>query len=147
MLSSTHQLRLAAPVLFLFLFTAHAFPGGAPAGVCHKDPAKAVREPHHGKAKAQPIESVPYTILAETDRYAAGQTVRISISGIEAFRGFIVQAHDSQTDQPVGGFLASPNTTLLSDCATITHADAADKRYAFLLWQAPEQRDGGVFFT
>lgn len=122
------------------------YPSGAPASVCHKDPQKRVRRPHHGNATAQPNDYLPYTILADTDRYAPGGTIRLAIGGSETFRGFFVQALDRQTGQPVGGFLSAANTTLLADCATITHADPADKQYAFLVWHAPAEQSGRVDF-
>lgn len=142
--------KLFAFLLCLLPLAVHPFPDGAPDGVCHKDPAKAVREPHHGNATAQPADSLPYTIFTETDRFAAGQTVQISISAIDGetvFRGFYVQALDAKSGRPLGRFLELPNTKLLSDCATITHADPKDKLFAFLVWQAPsEPGHGGVKF-
>lgn len=49
------------------------FPDGAPADVCVKERAN---EPHHGAARSQNINSLPYEIRATSDNFHAGQSIK-----------------------------------------------------------------------
>lgn len=144
-------LLVALVVVCIVAPVALAFPDGAPASVCNRDPAKrTTREPHHGNATAQPAHTLPYALYADADHYRSPHdTIQVTISGLGAaqqehlFRGFFVQAKDPETGEPVGRFRRLDNAKLLSECATITHADGKDKRYAFLVWQAPKEPASG----
>lgn len=147
---SQRQIRSNIIVLLLGLLLAKSvvgFSSGAPAGVCYMDALLGVSEPRHGLARAQPLDKLPYTITASSDRYEAGQTLNVTITGTAKFRGFFLQAHDAKTGRPVGVFMGSKTTKLLSDCATITHANSLDKSRKVYKWQAPSQQSGGVYFT
>jgi hypothetical protein len=50
-----------------------AFPDGAPADVCVKMRAN---EPNHGKARSQAIESLPFQVVATTDKYQPGSQIQ-----------------------------------------------------------------------
>lgn len=51
----------------------NGFPDGAPADTCVKDRAN---EPHHGAARSQNVNSLPYEIRATSDNFHAGQNIK-----------------------------------------------------------------------
>ncbi|XP_063704140.1 putative defense protein 3 [Culicoides brevitarsis] len=120
------------------------FPDGAPADTCVKS---RFNQPHHGQAKSQPLETSPYQVVASTDVYHAGQQIELTISGHDVFRGFFFQARDANTNEWIGEFLPSANTKTIPECSSVTHADPKDKTQARLIWQAPKDKQGHVFFT
>ncbi|XP_022903755.1 putative defense protein 3 [Onthophagus taurus] len=132
-------------VLFDFCGEIFAFPDGAPVDACVKPKPN---QPYHGQAKPQPIESNPYQIIANHDRYGPGQEITVTIRGDEYFKGFFVQARDARTNEWIGEWVETPNVTIHPECSAITHADPKEKQQAVFLWRAPKNKQGGrVYFT
>lgn len=71
----------------------------------------------------------------------------MTVSGNDLFRGFFFQARDAQTQEWIGEFIESPNTKIIPECSSVTHADNRDKTQAIFVWKAPEFKSGQVFFT
>lgn len=71
----------------------------------------------------------------------------MTVSGGELFRGFFFQARDAKTQNWVGEFLEVANMKTLPECSSITQADNRDKIQATLVWKAPDNQEGQVFFT
>lgn len=120
------------------------FPDGAPADSCVK---ARFNQPNHGQTRTQPLETSPYQVVASTDQYQGGDRIQVSIAGHDIFRGFFLQARDAQTNEWIGSWQESANTKTIPECASITHADNKDKAQASLVWIAPKDRQGQVFFT
>lgn len=135
-------------IIFLTITTiisiTDGFPDGAPADTCVKS---RFNQPHHGQAKSQPLETLPYQVIASSDQYSSGQRIELTISGHDVFRGFFWQARDASTNEWIGEFLPSANTKVIPECSSVTHADPKDKTQARLIWQAPNNKQGQVFFT
>jgi Reeler domain len=70
----------------------------------------------------------------------------VTVTG-EIFRGFFFQARDAKTQGWVGEFVEVSNMKVLPECSAITQADNRDKTQATLVWKAPDNREGQVFFT
>ena len=62
------------------------------------------------------------------------------------FKGFIVQALNAETHQPIGQFLSSPGMKLVEECSAVTHSDAKPKKGVNLVWSAQVQSPGEVIF-
>lgn len=71
----------------------------------------------------------------------------VTIEGAETFKGFFLQARSIDTDQWIGTWENAPNTTIHPECSSITHADPKEKLRAVLLWRAPPDAQGRVYFT
>jgi Reeler domain len=71
----------------------------------------------------------------------------VTVSGGELFRGFFFQARDAKTQAWVGEFMEVANMKTLPECSAITQADNRDKTQATLVWKAPDNQEGQVFFT
>ncbi|XP_043271448.1 putative defense protein 3 [Venturia canescens] len=140
---------LKNPAIFLFgvvvlgALYVDGFPDGAPVDVCVKPKPN---RPYHGKAEAQPLASSPYQITASSGTYQPGSEITVTIRG-SSFRGFFLQARDAKTDAWVGTWAQTPNTKAHDECSAITHADPRDKQEATLIWKAPSNSGGQVYFT
>lgn len=64
-----------------------------------------------------------------------------------SFKGFFLQARDVKTDSWIGSWIQTPNTKVHDECSAITHADPRDKEEATLIWKAPANAGGQVYFT
>ncbi|XP_055697320.1 putative defense protein 3 [Phlebotomus papatasi] len=117
-------------------------PDGAPPDTCVKN-----NRPNHGKTTSQPIHTLPYQVVASSNTYSPGSTIHVTISGGDVFRGFFIQARDAQTNEWIGEWQQSANTQTIPECSSITHADPKDKVQATLIWQAPSNKQGQVYFT
>nr|CAD7407602.1 unnamed protein product [Timema cristinae]CAD7429442.1 unnamed protein product [Timema monikensis] len=124
---------------------AQCFPDGAPIDACVK---QRKNQPHHGQAKPQ-TGPRPYSIIATSETYSPGAEIAVTIQGLQGatFRGFFLQARDVETDEWIGTWDAAENTSGLPECSAITHADNRDKLQATLVWTAPAQGSGNVYFT
>lgn len=150
-------------IVVLSNFVVEGFNDGAPPDTCVKE---RFNQPNHGQYRSQPLETLPYQVVASSSAYQPGETISckyvcfyfiewfwywivlVTISGgAETFRGFFFQARDAKTQEWVGTFEDVSNTKSIPECASITHGDNRDKTQATLLWKAPEYRQGQVFFT
>ena len=69
------------------------------------------------------------------------------IRGSSTFKGFLIQARDVNSNDWIGKWTETQNTTIHPECSAITHADPMPKQQAILLWQAPHDSQGRVYFT
>ncbi|KAK9737862.1 Reeler domain [Popillia japonica] len=122
----------------------HGFPDGAPVDACVKPRPN---QPYHGQARSQPANTNPYYVIASSDRYGPGQQITVTIQGREHFKGFFIQARDAGTNEWIGEWVESPNTKIHPECSAITHADPKPKNQATLIWKAPTNGHGTVYFT
>ncbi|EDX14820.1 GD21425 [Drosophila simulans] len=122
--------------LLLLIGAAVAFPDGAPADTCVKQRAN---QPNHGKARSQPAHSNPYEVVADAQSYHPGQQISVVIyphsDQSTVFRGFFLQARDANSKR------------VDRRCSAITHSDNRDKLGAKLIWKAPQNKRGHVYFT
>lgn len=70
----------------------------------------------------------------------------VTISGAR-FKGFFLQARDPDTDSWIGSWAQTENTTTHPECSAVTHADPDSKLFATLIWNAPPNLRGRVYFT
>ncbi|XP_045447142.1 putative defense protein 3 [Melitaea cinxia] len=132
-------------VLILFIcWGVESFPDGAPVDACVKSRAN---QPNHGQHRTQPLSSLPYRIVASSSNYGPNSRISVTIEGAEPFKGFFIQARSVETDKWLGSWEETPNTTLLPECSAITHADPKEKIRATLVWNAPHNSHGRVYFT
>ncbi|XP_039492770.1 putative defense protein 3 [Drosophila santomea] len=134
--------------LILLIGAAVAFPDGAPADTCVKQRAN---QPNHGKARSQPAHSNPYEVVADAQTYHPGQQISVVIyphsDQSTVFRGFFLQARDANSNEWIGEWVQSENTKTIPECSAITHSDNRDKLGAKLIWKAPQNKRGHVYFT
>jgi hypothetical protein len=69
----------------------------------------------------------------------------VSITGAP-FKGFFLQARDSNTNEWIGSWTQTANTKTHAECSAVTHADPREKEQASFVWNAPNAR-GNVYFT
>jgi hypothetical protein len=72
----------------------------------------------------------------------------VTISG-HPFKGFFLQARDIDNNDWVKGgeFMPGAGVKVYKPCNSITHTDNKPKDGVKLLWQAPADRSGFVYFT
>lgn len=70
----------------------------------------------------------------------------VTISG-SSFKGFFLQARDPDTDNWIGSWAQTDNTNTHPECSAVTHADPYVKQHATLIWNAPPNARGRVYFT
>lgn len=58
-------------VLFMSI---DCFPDGGPADTCVKP--ERFNQPNHGQARTQPLETLPFEVIATTDQYQPGQQIQ-----------------------------------------------------------------------
>lgn len=56
------------------LTVTNGFPDGGPADTCVKP--ERFNQPNHGQARSQPLNTLPYEIVATTDTYQPGQQIQ-----------------------------------------------------------------------
>ncbi|XP_013190257.1 putative defense protein 3 [Amyelois transitella] len=122
----------------------NTFPDGAPVDTCVKNRAN---QPNHGQHRSQPLSTLPYRVFASSAVYGPHSAVTVTIEGSEPFKGFFIQARSIETDEWLGSWEEAPNTTIHPECSAITHADPRDKNRATLVWRAPPNTQGRVYFT
>ncbi|XP_034830036.1 putative defense protein 3 [Maniola hyperantus] len=133
--------------LFLVLFICwgvDGFPDGAPVDACVKDRAN---QPNHGQHRTQPLSNLPYRIVASSANYGPNSMITVTIEGAIPFKGFFIQARSVENNEWLGSWDETPNTSPLPECSAITHADPKNKIRATLLWKAPHNSQGRVYFT
>ncbi|XP_067628010.1 putative defense protein 3 [Eurosta solidaginis] len=129
------------------LSTANAFPDGAPADTCVKQRAN---QPNHGKARTQPEHTNPFEVVADSETFYPGQQIAVLVYPVDqtaTFRGFFLQARDANSNEWIGEWVQSENTKTIPECSAITHSDNRDKLGAKLIWKAPQNKKGRVYFT
>ncbi|KAG7212992.1 hypothetical protein KM043_002331 [Ampulex compressa] len=119
------------------------FPDGAPVDACVKPRPN---QPYHGQARTQPLATSPYTLVASSSQYGPGSQITVTIAG-SSFKGFFLQARDANTDSWIGSWAQTPNTNTHPECSAVTHADPREKQQATLIWNAPPNARGHVYFT
>ncbi|XP_030369166.1 putative defense protein 3 [Scaptodrosophila lebanonensis] len=125
------------------------FPDGAPADTCVKQRAN---QPNHGQARSQPPNTNPFEVVATSQTYHPGQQIEVVIYSANeqkssVFRGFFLQARDANSNEWIGEWVQSENTKTIPECSAITHSDNRDKLGAKLIWKAPQNKRGNVYFT
>lgn len=60
-------------VICVFVTASLSFPDGGPPDTCVKE---RFNQPNHGKARTQPLDSLPYEIRATSDNYQPGQQIQ-----------------------------------------------------------------------
>ncbi|EZA53400.1 hypothetical protein DMN91_005450 [Ooceraea biroi] len=132
-------------ILFALVFSAISvlgFPDGAPVDACVKPRPN---QPYHGEARSQPPNTSPYKILATSSQYEPNSQITVTITGA-SFKGFFLQARDSNTNKWIGSWTQTPNAKTHAECSAVTHADPHEKEQATFIWNAPNAR-GNVYFT
>lgn len=64
---------IRALVIFSLVTISICFPNGAPTDTCTR--VERTNQPNHGAARSQPINTMPYRIIASTDQYNPGSYV------------------------------------------------------------------------
>ncbi|XP_031842226.1 putative defense protein 3 isoform X2 [Nomia melanderi] len=141
---TTRNLAFHSLILASLVLSAYSFPDGAPVDTCVK-PTRP-NEPNHGQARSRPLESSPYAFSASSSQYSPGSQISVSISG-STFKGFFIQARDPETDKWIGSWAQTENTSTHPECSAVTHADPHVKEHATLVWNAPPNAHGRVYFT
>ncbi|KAI1280850.1 putative defense protein 3 [Halotydeus destructor] len=121
-----------------------AFPQGAPAETCES----LSPERGHG-VSSQPVQYAPFSVIAYGRKYGSGDKIAVEIIQRERgvnFKGFLVQALDAETHQPIGQFIGGKGMQLLKECSAVTHTDAKQKKAVNLVWESPYDRSGEVIF-
>ncbi|XP_036406668.1 cell wall protein DAN4-like isoform X4 [Megalops cyprinoides] len=106
-----------------------------PASVC-----TTLKVNHFGST--QQTSSPPYTVTANTSSYQPGDTIRVTLSGSEQFRGFLVVAQTVEGGEPVGSFSVtdSVETTRLlcgAEVSALTQTRNSLKPSVTAIWTAP----------
>lgn len=79
------------------------------------------------------METLPYQIIASSAFYQPDDTISVTVSGNDLFKGFFFQARDAKTQEWIGEWVESQNTKTIPECASITHADNREKTvYKFI---------------
>ncbi|XP_076239383.1 putative defense protein 3 [Calliopsis andreniformis] len=144
MILNTRSIAIAALVVVSCALFANSFPDGAPVDTCVKP--NRPNEPNHGQARSQPVETSPYEFTASASEYSPGSQITVTISG-STFKGFFLQARDPDTDSWIGSWAQTDNTNTHPECSAVTHADPHVKQHATLVWNAPPNARGRVYFT
>ncbi|KAL2718509.1 putative defense protein 3 [Vespula squamosa] len=124
--------------IVLCTISVSGFPDGAPVDACVKPRPN---QPYHGDARSQPLDKNPYTLIASSSEYVPGSQITVTISG-SSFKGFFLQARDSNTNAWIGSWAQTPNTNTHPECSAVTHADPREKQQATLIWNAPPNTRG-----
>ncbi|XP_032680410.1 putative defense protein 3 [Odontomachus brunneus] len=142
-------MRLVKHIVILFTLVVFSsipvlgFPDGAPVDACVKPRPN---QPYHGEARSQPLNTSPYKIVASSAQYGPGSQITVTIGGAP-FKGFFLQARDTETNKWIGSWAQTPNTNTHPECSAVTHADPHDKEQATFIWNAPPNAQGSVYFT
>ncbi|XP_011498933.1 PREDICTED: putative defense protein 3 [Ceratosolen solmsi marchali] len=129
--------------LSLLVIGTNGFPDGAPVDACVKPRPN---QPYHGQTRPQPLSTNPYQLIASSGFYEPGSQITVSIRG-DNFKGFFLQARDARTNEWVGSWAQTENTKAHSECSAVTHADPRTKQWATLVWNAPLNARGPIYFT
>ncbi|XP_063360740.1 putative defense protein 3 [Cydia amplana] len=131
-------------VAILLCWVVEGFPDGAPIDACVKDRPN---QPNHGQHRTQPLNTLPYRVYASATNYGPNAAITVTIEGAETFKGFFIQARSVEDDRWLGSWEQAPNTTIHPECSAVTHADPREKTRATLVWRAPHDAQGRVYFT
>lgn len=67
------QIKVLLVIFSVFVVYVECFPDGGPADTCVKD---RFNQPHHGQARTQPANTLPYEVIATSDTYQPGQQIQ-----------------------------------------------------------------------
>lgn len=68
----TDNMNVLVIVTICLIQAVYGFPDGAPVDACVKPKPN---QPYHGQAEPQPINSLPYSVVASASQYAPGQEI------------------------------------------------------------------------
>ncbi|XP_066986011.1 ferric-chelate reductase 1-like [Macrobrachium rosenbergii] len=143
MVSVSASLLLLASAVAVILPAGEGFPDGAPIEACIlPNPNR----PNHPATKSQSPSSSKHSFTASGSHYRPGDIITVIISG-PPFKGFFVQGRDSHTNDWVGSFDETPETKVYPECSAATHNTVPPKTSVKLVWHAPRDRSGTVYFT
>ncbi|XP_044158096.1 putative ferric-chelate reductase 1 [Bufo gargarizans] len=121
-------------LLIVSLFDcSNGYPNGQVQGSCSS------MVPRHG-VNAQ-TSAAPYTLSLSKSTYSAGQEITVTLRADNSpFRGFMIQAHRSNSLNPVGSFKVNGNAQTLdctSTASAVSHTSAEPKQSIQVTWVAP----------
>jgi len=71
----------------------------------------------------------------------------VNVLGAEtSYKGFFIQARDQRTNEWVGTFEIGPDVKSYPECSAATHTNKEPKDSTTLVWHAPEDQEGKVYF-
>lgn len=123
----------------------YGYSAGAPVEVCND------MKPKH--PYEQQISTIPYQVTVNKDQIKAGEKVKISISGVKPFKGFLVQVREALGVTAVGQFAVDKEIGKTLDCGNtktaVTHNNDSNKSGVTLEWTSPAEASGTytVFVT
>ncbi|XP_071941256.1 uncharacterized protein [Antedon mediterranea] len=127
--------------------TAATYPSGAPEDACSK------MSPNKGHNNSKQTSASPYTISMSSAYYSPGQIITVTISGTDYFKGVMLQARSTGTENSIlqGSFSRLPETLQYLTCnnisnSTVTHTNASDKQRIEVDWVAPQEFIGKIKF-
>lgn len=107
--------------------------------------------PIHGSSESQlsisRIQVVPHAF-----RVKRGQQIKVTLRNVSPefiFRGFLIQARTTHTNEIVGNFIASGAVKVMvcgNSFSTASHSSPSAKATELLLWKAPANFVGSVRF-
>ncbi|KAK2703476.1 putative defense protein 3 [Artemia franciscana] len=130
-------------VVSILLSSTFAFPNGGPIDACVKSNPNV---PNHSGISPQPIETLPFAVEQSSEAYGPRDVIKVKISGLP-FKGFFIQARDAKTGDWIGSFDESYASKSYDECSAATHTYNDPKNQIELIWRAPDNRRGGVYFT
>ncbi|XP_068220499.1 ferric-chelate reductase 1 [Palaemon carinicauda] len=143
MVSVSASLLLLAAAMAVILPAGEGFPDGAPIEACIlPNPNR----PNHPATKSQPPSSSKHSFTASASHYRPGDVITVIISG-PPFKGYFVQARDSITHDWIGSFDETRDTKSYPECSAATHNTVPPKSSVKLVWHAPRDSSGTVYFT
>ncbi|XP_040263400.1 putative ferric-chelate reductase 1 isoform X8 [Bufo bufo] len=94
--------------------------------------------PKHG-ANAQ-TSAAPYSLSLIKSTYSAGEELTVTLTGNATFTGFMIQARNGNSLNPVGSFKVNGNAQTLdctSTASAVSHTSAEPKQSIQVTWVAP----------
>ncbi|XP_074595922.1 ferric-chelate reductase 1-like [Brevipalpus obovatus] len=131
-------------IVLLFVSSSFSYPSGAPEDSC----SSLSPEPGHG-VPSQPVAQAPFYVVAHGKKFNPGDKIGVEIFQRDksaTFKGFMVQALDANSHQPIGSFMSTNGMQPLNRCSSITHTDPRPKKGVNLVWEANVQHPGEVIF-
>jgi hypothetical protein len=113
-----------------------SYPTGAPPSACEN------LIPRHGNHQPQ-TSAPPVRIVFSQDKIRPGQTIEVKVEGIEsdyAFKGFVIQARNVETNKLVGTMEPEDGNSHVLDCngsTSVTQSNIELKNLVSVKWTAP----------
>uniref|UniRef100_A0ABM0MQ12 Defense protein 1-like n=1 Tax=Saccoglossus kowalevskii TaxID=10224 RepID=A0ABM0MQ12_SACKO len=128
-------------IVFLTLVAVYVcgFGTGAPQNACGS------MIPQHGEQSGtlemQSMDTCPYSLNVSRAEFEPGEEIYVEVTG-DIFRGILVQAHEPQSDTPVGTFGPPPDGAQHLACSSerdsLTHTNSNLKTGITFTWIAPQ---------